>query len=399
MITREDDNTLHVEESDDSVISAAELFKEYQKLRNNGVLMGDAVQDTEYISVQETSQWAKNLPSSVADGIAQYLSSVEMDGEQLSDKELLGPEMENVINEFVLNGGHSEAATDFAVTMAYLRSDAFHDRLVRSFGYEHEEDIPEDLKFKFNQILEKAHSASEKTDLYFIKQSLSNVNFPVSELDEEQNDIVFVGGENHMGMSISAHEGGHALYREDIDVFPEYENTLLSMPSYQKLNESPSDDKQLRNTYGNILQELTRKSLSALAEPTVDDVQSAESKVIKSIKEHDDLRYERAADVYGVRMMMLREGIWNPFTGEDVTPEQVEEYQHRHPESRIFQYWDIKEATYFLNNIAANSPNKNENMKDSPEKTTTTDLALYASNAFEELSNTVEESTSRGVHL
>ena len=385
------------EHEDDTVISASEMFEEYYKL-HNGAITDEAVQDIEYVREQETNQQEKHLSPSVADGIAQFISSIEMDGTKLSNKELLGPELENVINEFVVKDGHSESATDFAVTMAYLRSDAFRDRLVRSFGYEHEEEIPEDLKSEFNKILEKAHSASERTDLYYLNQSHSNVHFPVSKFDEEQNDIVFVGGGNDIGLSIPAHEGGHSIYREDEDFETELVKSLLSMPPYQKLDDNPSDDEQLKSTYGSLLQDLARKSLSALAEPTAEDLQSAEEKVISSMKAHDDLRYERAADVYGVRMMMLREGIWNPFTGEDVTSEQVEEFQRRHPDSRIFQYWDIKEATYFLNNIADNRSNQNVNEK-GVEKTCTPDLALYASIAYEEMSSSMQEGTSRGCHI
>ena len=53
-------------------------------------------------------------------------------------------------------------------------------------------------------------------------------------------------------------------------------------------------------------------------------------------------------------MIMLQEGIWNPFSGEPLKKEHIEEFQKRHPDSRIFEYWNSKEATYFLNTIAQN---------------------------------------------
>lgn len=70
------------------------------------------------------------------------------------------------------------------------------------------------------------------------------------------------------------------------------------------------------------------------------------------MKLHDNAGIERAADVLGVRMLMMQEGIWNPFTGEPVTTKQIKEFRKAHPDCRIFEYWNNKEAAYYLNNIA-----------------------------------------------
>ena len=51
---------------------------------------------------------------------------------------------------------------------------------------------------------------------------------------------------------------------------------------------------------------------------------------------------------------MFKEGIYNPFDGSDVTPEQVGKFMEEYPNSRIFRYWDKKDSRFFLNNIALN---------------------------------------------
>ena len=51
---------------------------------------------------------------------------------------------------------------------------------------------------------------------------------------------------------------------------------------------------------------------------------------------------------------MFKEGIYNPFDGSDVTPEQVGKFMEEYPNSRIFRYWDKKDSRFFLNNIASN---------------------------------------------
>ena len=70
--------------------------------------------------------------------------------------------------------------------------------------------------------------------------------------------------------------------------------------------------------------------------------------------EHDEMRSERGSEVHETRMLLFREGIWNPFSGEPLKREHVEELQRRFPHSRIFEYWDVNKAVYFLDNIAQN---------------------------------------------
>lgn len=73
---------------------------------------------------------------------------------------------------------------------------------------------------------------------------------------------------------------------------------------------------------------------------------------------HDNTGFERAADVHAARMIMLQEGIWNPFGNEPLKKEHIEQFRQRHPDSRIFEYWNSREATYFLNTIAQNGQEK-----------------------------------------
>ena len=56
-------------------------------------------------------------------------------------------------------------------------------------------------------------------------------------------------------------------------------------------------------------------------------------------------------------MLLLREGIWTPFSGEPLKRDHLEELQRRYSKTRIFEYWDTEKSQYFLNNIAQNSNN------------------------------------------
>ena len=115
---------------------------------------------------------------------------------------------------------------------------------------------------------------------------------------------------------------------------------------------------------------------------------SIRDETVEALIEHDNFGYERAADIHGARMLMLRDGIWNPFSGQPLTEKEIDAFHKKHPNSRIFEYWDKKKAVYFINNIASLQPN------DSKAPGTSTDLTPESlrnqinDNIFKELSAT-----------
>ncbi len=356
--------------------------------------------DIEKIKEQENISGEKSLSNDVVEGIAQHVRDIKSDGSRLSNEQLLGSNIDQVISDYAKKEGFGEAATDYAVTMAYFHSDAFQNRLLHSFGHEKIDDMSSDERRTYDEILNKARSASSQTDVYFIKEALNSFFLPKEATPEENRNIAFMGGGEVIGMNIAAHEVAHAVYDPTFDEIMEHrkERYGVNMESYQTIGNNPSSEKKMNETYRNILQEMSSRTLSALG-VSEEDVSKKLTKDIKKavkedLKEHDDLRYERAADVYGVRMLMLREGLWNPFSGEELTPDKVREFKKNHPDSRIFQYWNIKEATFYLNNLADNGVYENHSLLNDK-----LDVASLSSANYDQVAGVPEnESISRGIH-
>lgn len=342
-----------VEEEENFDFSPSELFGFRTKLSFGGNTP-EIKADIDRINEQEDIPDKKAVSSDVAEAIARHVKDIRLDSSPLSNDQLLGSNIGQAISDYAKREGFDDAATDYAITMAYFHSEAFEKRLVRALGHETLDEMSVEERRTYDEILNKARQATDKTDVYYIKEAINSFFTPLSNNDLGKNNLAFMGANDVLGLSVAAHEVAHALYNPFFDDIIDHRSSRydVNMKSYQTLDERPSSIRKIKETYKDVLQDMERQVLfaSGAAELTKEEKKGIRNR----IREHDDSRFERAADVYGVRMLMLREGLWNPFSGEEITPDKVKEFKKLHPDSRIFQYWNIKEATYYLNNLASN---------------------------------------------
>lgn len=373
-------------------LTPSEFYVAARELREGTALSEESTAVAKTIENQESLPGDKSLSESVASNIARHVSNIKVDGSPLSNEDLLGSSMDNAVSEYAKKEGFSIVATDYAVAVSYFHSDAFRDRLVHSMGYENEADLSGEDRKTFDSILDRARSVSSQTDVYYINDTLNSMYAPLKDVTRGHcKNTAYLGDEAvKFGQSLAAHEASHGLYIGTTDM-----QLSKHMPVYDYLADSPSSSRKMKGTYGTILRDLVSKTLTALGEPTEKELKAAVKQAEKSAKAHDDTRPERAADVHGVRMQMLRDGLWNPFSGDDITPSQVKEYKEKHPDSRIFQYWDIKEATYYLNTIADNTQPSTSDSLRLPHN-----LQSLSSANFEKLtSESEQESCTRSMRV
>ena len=281
------------------------------------------------------------------------------------------------------------------VERAYLNSEAFRMRTCRSLGYDSVEQMPRDVKEAYDGIVRRAQDSNE-----YLKV-LRDVNFGGSfysdsgklidraetairngELEDYEVELtekgirelksLYVDGVTDprdgvasvnpyevkkIGVDVTAHEMAHYVYNRD----------MVNPGVHEKDNEYKEGTYQLGRK-GSPLDEIDRQKIkynlaylinsfggnTEMAKMVHNPQTSEEREMAKEEKEHDNAGFERAADIHGVRMLMFKEGIFNPFDGSDVTPEQVEKFMEAHPDSRILRYWNKGESRFFLNNIASN---------------------------------------------
>lgn len=235
------------------------------------------------------------------------------------------------------------------IVRAYFQSDAFRQRVISSFGYGGLDEMPPRDRQDYERIMDNAKELVSHLKVCLLPSSLSENLGPMCyPYGEDTIVLIDPNDKEGLGLSTLAHEMAHHLYN-NCCVNPgirgdEMKYGVKDSPLYT-INESVLSEEGIRRVYKDY-----DNQVSALAAKM--DLEDAK-KIAKAILSlHDGAGKERAADVHGVRLMMLQEGIWNPFTGEPVTEKQIEEFRKAHPDSRIFEYWSNKEAAYYLNNIA-----------------------------------------------
>lgn len=309
----------------------------------------------------------------------------------MSKKDFSYDKMAQTLSEYDIDDNLATILTE----RAYLNSEAFRMRACRSLGYESVEQMPVDVRNTYDYIIERAQDSNEylkviqddwgMSSFYGNSEQLVTKAKDViesGEIDEDEavvlnddiNDIrgLYVGGKmdpkdgisyvndneaKDVGVNVTAHEMSHYVYNKD-QVNPgvhengnEYKGESVQFGKkgspLDKIdkNRVKYDLAYLINYFGGNT-EVARM----VYKPTNID----ERMIAKSSRDHDNVGFERAADIHGVRMLMFKECIYNPFDGSDVTPEQVGKFMEEYPNSRIFRYWDKKDNIFFLNNIASN---------------------------------------------
>ena len=239
---------------------------------------------------------------------------------------------------------------DTDILSAYFQSEAFRQRAMKSLGYDSLDGMPPEHREVYDAIVSRGKELSTNLRVALVKPSMRDSIHSYSFSKPGECTVVVLNpNDKFFGMSIFAHELAHHLYQEGYikpGILKDEESYGTDRSPYNTINKSKINVKKAMVVYEGAF-----KYMSEFA--GLDGKEWARNYVSSyDMFAHDDAGDERAADIHGVRLLMLQEGIWNPFTGEPVTVKQVEEFRKAHPDSRIFEYWSDKEATYYLNNIA-----------------------------------------------
>lgn len=320
------------------------------------------------------------------DDIVARISSMKMDGQPIDDAKLLGSDLERGAEMFNLQEFSPKVQADIILGLAYFRSPAFEDREAQSLGYvsaasemsELDATIYEgiilraryayqDMSFEVIDDIRKSHNES-------ISDGKTVVRIPDGH--EEQAAIFDSLGvtthemAHHIYNSIDPDTINPGIYHQDESLESSQQYGKLLSP-YDRVNESNLDRNKVKEIYSHINDALAKESFEKglmseemyneyvhrFTNMAPDNTEEWENYIDDRIM-HDNTGYERAADVHAARMIMLHEGIWNPFGNEPLKPEHIDQFRQRHPDSRIFEYWNNREATYFLNTIAQNGQEK-----------------------------------------
>jgi len=324
------------------------------------------------------------------DGLTRHLSGMKVSGKPVDESILVSKDLQYGAELFGLQEFSPKVQSDILLSLAYFRSPAFQERVETSLGYAPgAEMIAQDAE-TYNAVVERAREAYsdisfEVTDNIRESQTMITIDGKTVVQIPDGNDQHELDSKLYSSLGVTTHEIAHYIYNSaatdaiNPGVYHQGEGESL-IPSksygkdnspYNRINESnPGRDRvaewykqkdleRVRDLYeGGILSKYRYdeyvQRISGMSPEQLAEHENVDVKL-----KHDNTGFERAADVHAARMIMLQEGIWNPFSGEPLKREHVDEFQKRHPDSRIFEYWNSREATYFLNTIARNEGKQN----------------------------------------
>jgi len=369
--------------------------------------------------------------------IVTRLSDLKVSGAPLSDSELIdADDLRRGSQMFNLAKFSPQVQRDILLSLAYFRSPAFEERTALSLGYHSSSaDMSETDAELYNTVVDRAKNAYNEISFEVCDYPLQSR----TDFKEDGKSVVFIpnGYETPSAVFDSlgfiTHEIAHHIYNPNNinpGVYHQGEGESLgnsdsygsSTSPLNRINETEPDKEQAMKLYGSVVaatawhvydkgfmsKEDYKEAKRAFSKIRFGD-DSEFDKFIISCLPHDNTGYERAADVHAARMIMLREGIWNPFGKELLTTKHIEEFRERHQDSRIFEYWNNREATYYLNTIAQKTiddvpvmeqysdknPNKGKSLSEM--------LSSIASGNYEQISRTANdvqrEERSAGIHI
>ena len=337
--------------------------------------------------IQNAIQTLKEREAKVEylDDLVSRMSEFKVSGKPLTDEELIGNDLQHGAELFGLQEFSPKVQSDILLSLAYFRSPAFQERVDMSLGYAPGSEMTSLDAETHNSVVERAREAY--LDISFkatddITKSHAMVSFGGKTVVSipDGNDQHELDSKLYSSLGVTTHEIAHHIYNSaELDsinpgIYHQDEGeSLTSSESYGKenspynrINESNPGREQVAEWYkqkdlervkdlyeGGILSKYKYDEyVQRISGMSTEQLMEHEHVDVKL--RHDNTGFERAADIHAARMIILQEGIWNPFSGEPLKKEHVEEFQRRHPDSRIFEYWSSKEATYFLNTIAQN---------------------------------------------
>ena len=100
------------------------------------------------------------------------------------------------------------------------------------------------------------------------------------------------------------------------------------------------------------------------AEPQNFDPKSAQYEVLKQNinteqNKHDELQYEKHADIWGLKYLLYKEGIYDSRSNKDITEKEVQQLREKYPNLRPLKQMNNKEVVFQLNHVAVNDQNTN----------------------------------------
>lgn len=312
------------------------------------------------LSAQIRQQKADAEKQAYLDGIAGHLSKLKVNGLTLDRNQLLGADLSYGAELFGLQEFSPKVQTDILLSLAYFRSTAFRERVDTSLGYAPGSYMNGQDIETYNQVVERASEAYR--DITFevennISKSHNMITFDGRSIVHipDGNDLHEHDSKLYSSLGVTTHEIAHYIYNSAVPeainpgIYHQDEGETLTPSNnygkdnspFNRINESKPSRKQVADWYAKMFPE-----------------QLARHEHIDIMLIHDNTGFERAADFHAARMIMLQEGIWNPFGNEPLKKEHIEQFRQRHPDSRIFEYWNDKEATYFLNTIAQGEQEK-----------------------------------------
>lgn len=337
--------------------------------------------------IQNAIQTLKEREAKVEylDDLVSRMSEFKVSGKPLTDEELIGNDLQHGAELFGLQEFSPKVQSDILLSLAYFRSPAFQERVDMSLGYAPGSEMTSLDAETYNSVVERAREAY--LDISFkatddITKSHAMVSFDGKTVVSipDGNDQHELDSKLYSSLGVTTHEIAHHIYNSaELDsinpgIYHQDEGeSLTSSESYGKenspynrINESNPGREQVAEWYkqkdlervkdlyeGGILSKYKYDEyVQRISGMSTEQLMEHEHVDVKL--RHDNTGFERAADIHAARIIILQEGIWNPFSGEPLKKEHVEEFQRRHPDSRIFEYWSSKEATYFLNTIAQN---------------------------------------------
>lgn len=309
----------------------------------------DSLSMREYVDFERDKENRLGEKEEYLDGIISHMSELKMDGKPLGNEQLLGDNLTKGSELFQLQEFSPQVQTDILVSLAYFRTPEFEKRTAQSLGY----DTPEMITGKDREVYDNIIHRGKEAYQHLKFEDSGSLIGSHTEMDTYGTVIVRVPVDNpdSKDLGVASHETAHYVYNSfapdavNPGIYHQGEGESLEPSKHYGKDGSPYDRINESNT------DPTR--VSARMEELDTDYMKEGHRVDDYLK-HDNMGYERAADVHGARMTMLREGIWNPFGDEPLTEKHVEEFRQRHPDSRIFDYWNNQEATQNINTIAQN---------------------------------------------
>lgn len=91
--------------------------------------------------------------------------------------------------------------------------------------------------------------------------------------------------------------------------------------------------------------------------------QSAQAEALKQNTNtesgHDSQQDEKHADIWGLKYLFYKEGIYDSRSNKDINIDQVKQLRQKYPNLRPFQQMNDNQIMFQMNNVAANMNNKN----------------------------------------